>query len=202
MESPETPDIIAAGGILPNTFKKLEDLWDKETVQCLRKLELFGQHRGGWKHVKEPGVTVRTNEKMLLKEVRFGTIPRLNSGKPSIWFVIEHKEDPNGPATSTRSVFKQIFASIDKSSNSENSGVLIDPDIPAVVNYSRVDHETNSTFVLASVSHEPEQWSGIVEEMRRTWCSSDEKIYIRFRDQNPRGQHRHTVWVIYETGAF
>lgn len=150
------------GGLSEEVWAKLEEKWGT-TAKDFRKLNFFRNYQGIYKHCNHvpPHILdrkhfIRDNDKIHILEIRYGSIPGENSGKPCIWVYLKHEHDPDGQLSPQAQ--PQIWLNLKKNQDQGHSiWEPIGEDVPVTV-FKRDYQQGLDKYILASKVFEVDDW--------------------------------------------
>lgn len=155
---------VIPGGVSEEVWQKLDQEWGT-TAQNFRKLNFLRDYHGGYKHIchenipqhiLKRGAFVCDNIKINILEIRYGSIEGQNSGKPCLWFLLKHGQDPDGQM-STLAQLLIWFDIYEMKGKNPSTWVSIAENCPVTVFEETCQHGVDR-YILAAKVFEPNEW--------------------------------------------
>lgn len=192
-------DIISTGGVTPEFWKTLDDLWGSEIAGPLRKLDLVRNHKGPYHHCFDSPSAPdwdggSSNPKMNLLEARYGPIEGVSSRKFSVWFVVKHTEDSQGQI-SGRGLFRVWLQFFKTENGNERRKSLIAKDIPVIV--AKATRHGSDLYALLEMVCETLDLGALIPDLEgppNGRIGPGERLVVHLKDSALGPRHRNAIW--------
>jgi hypothetical protein len=176
---------IIAEAVSEEIWRKLVEDWGTQ-AEDFRELNFLQDYHGPYPHYLNPPEGIKgcgylyDNDKISLLQIRYGSIPELNEGKPCLWFLFRHERDSDGQISDKALLQINVHLSMTKDDNS--AWVPIAARSPNDVVNKATQHGPDIYALVAKI-FEPNEWPAIEIKFRKKLKS--EPVLVRMHNSQP-----------------